>query len=165
MFVPATSPQWTSVWQTTTKEKLLWKWLKTFGRLYITPEKCLLKKFSQVVFCDRFSIWGPILDENPLLILPKTDLGFIGSLLYQVQVECFSWIPKLVAYKTLYYLLFNASSAVTISLPYNQAGLNCGLSALTHRQTTLWKLPSFPHEKGKFEALCGVILLNIRKTS
>ena len=165
MLVPVTSPQWTSVWQTTTKEKLLWKWLKTFGRLYITPEKCLLKKFSQVVFCDRFSIWGPILDENPLLLLPKTDLGFIGSLLYQVQVECFSWIPKLVAYKTLYYLLFNASSSVTISLPYNKAGLNCGLSALTHRQTTLWKLPSFLHEKGKFEALCGVILLNIRKTS
>ena len=151
MFVPATSPQWTSVWQTTTKEKLLWKWLKTFGRLYITPEKCLLKKFSQVVFCDRFSIWGPILDENPLLILPKTDLGSIRSHLYQVQLECFSWIPKLLAYKTLYYLLFLASSSVNISLPCNKAGLNKAISALTHRQTTLWKLPSFLHKKEIFK--------------
>ena len=48
MLVPVTSPQWTSVWQTTTKEKFLWKWLKT-------PEKCLLKKFSQVVFLWIFS--------------------------------------------------------------------------------------------------------------
>ena len=71
-------------------------------------------------------------------------------------------------YKTLHYTMysvfaFHAFSSVNISLPYNKAGLNREISALTHRQTTLWKLPFFLHEKEEFQEYAVVFdIISIR---
>ena len=77
--------------------------------------------------------------------------------------------PGSFIHKTLHYTMycsvfaFHAFSSVNISLPYNKAGLNRGISALTHRQTTLWKLPFFLHEKEEFQEYAVVFdIISIR---
>ena len=159
MLVPVTSPQWTNVWQTTTKEKFLWKWLKTFRRLYITPEKCLLKKFSQVVFCESFVRLRPLtffqtIESNfrwkYFAHFTKSWPGFHSITFLSGAARMFLLNPKIVSLQHLILFTFSRPSSVNISLPCNKAGLNKAISALTHRQTTFWKLPSFLHKKEKF---------------
>ena len=159
MLVPATSSQWTSVSQSTTKEKFLWKWLKTFQRHYIIPEKSLLKKVCRAVLwicsAQTLNIFFK-LESNfrwkTYAHFTKNGLGF-HSITFVLGATRMFLIRPGSLYKTLHYICF---FSVNISLPYNKAGLNRGISALAHRQTTLWKLSSFLHEKEKFQEYAEV---------